>query len=443
MAAKRRTRSPHSGVVLERPDPERRRPHWRARFRDPDTGKVTKVKLDPAALRTAEARRDWAIRKSKSLTKRRLELEAGAPRATGMPVSQAVDQYFRDHPELRAGTLGLYRQAADKLLGWAVKAGVRSADDLTGPRLVAFRAELVKEPLRVPVAGGKRGAMKVTDQRRSAVTINRELRSARTILGYLRKLGLLPKVTSDELTDSLERLDEASEAIQYLRPPELQRLLRAALAHDAETFRVTRAEHRGLLPPGSTVKFEPVAPFVAFVLLTGMRLAEGLELKWSQVDLDAKDNDGTAVGEIQLTATTKTKKARVVGLEVSPALRRLLTTMHEQLKGKATVFGLSRNAAKSAAERLRGDYEAPEAYGWQVLRHTTGTYLTCAPGIYGAASAYRSAKQLGHSVAVAEKHYLGLVRGIPATARTLEAAMGIEAELERVIAAVRARAKTE
>jgi integrase len=305
---------------------------------------------------------------------------------------------------------------------------------------VAFKATLVREPLKAPVAGGKRGELRAADRRRSAVTINRELRSVGTVLDYLRKLGLLSKLDSDALRDSLGRLDVERDAVEYLRPPELQRLLRAALAHDAETFRITREEHRGLLPPGSTVRFEPVAPFVAFVLLTGMRLAEALDLKWSQVDLGAKGDDGAAVGEIKLTATTKTKRARVVGLEVSPALHRLLTTMHEQRKGKATVFGLSRGAAKSTAERLRDAYEAPESFGWQVLRHTTGTFLTCAPGIYGSASAYRSAKQLGHSVAVAEKHYLNVVRGIPATARTLEAAMGIEAEIERVIEAAKARA---
>jgi hypothetical protein len=62
--------------------------------------------------------------------------------------------------------------------------------------------------------------------------------------------------------------------------------------------------------------------------------------------------------------------------------------------------------------------------------------LTNAPGIFGAASAYRSAKQLGHSVAVAERHYLDVMRGIPREARTLEAAMQIEKQMTRVIAAV-------
>ena len=82
--------------------------------------------------------------------------------------------------------------------------------------------------------------------------------------------------------------------------------------------------------------------------------------------------------------------------------------------------------------RLRDDYGAPPKFSLQVLRSTCGTFLTNAPGIFGAASAYRSARQLGHSVAIAEKHYLGLVRGISPTAGTLEAAMGIEDLLEKV-----------
>src|SRR5262245_52194540 len=86
----RRTRSPHPGVVLLRPDPAGRHPSWRARFEDPDTGRTTKITLDPMALSTAEARRDWAIRKSKALARRRMELETGAPRTTGTAFSEAI-----------------------------------------------------------------------------------------------------------------------------------------------------------------------------------------------------------------------------------------------------------------------------------------------------------------------------------------------------------------
>jgi hypothetical protein len=37
-----------------------------------------------------------------------------------------------------------------------------------------------------------------------------------------------------------------------------------------------------------------------------------------------------------------------------------------------------------------------------------------------------SARQLGHSVVIAERHYVGVVK-VPAMARTLEQAMGLEA----------------
>src|SRR5262249_26484355 len=138
------------------------------------------------------------------------------------------------------------------------------------------------------------------------------------------------------------------------------------------------------------------------------------------------------------TGATKTKRARTVGLEVSPTLRRLLAALNEQ-NDTGNVLGITYDGAAAAAKRLKADFGAPAQFGWQVLRSTCGTYLTNAPSIFGAASAYQSAKQLGHSVAIAEKHYVGVLRSIPCTATTLEAAMEIEPLVERVIEAVEAR----
>jgi hypothetical protein len=44
-----------------------------------------------------------------------------------------------------------------------------------------------------------------------------------------------------------------------------------------------------------------------------------------------------------------------------------------------------------------------------------------------------SAQQLGHSVTVAEKHYLGVVRGIAKEAKTLEQAIQIEDLTRKVV----------
>lgn len=431
----RRTRSPHRGVVLLKPRPELNHPTWRARYTDPDTGKKRDVALEPLAARTAESRRAWAVAKSKAL-QRRMDLDAGALPTTGTALGAALARYFEDHPQIRERTRLVYRRAADKLEAWAVRAGVRSADDLTGPRLVAFRASLVKAPLPAMVKGGKRGQRAAVERQRAPNTVNRELRSIGTVLGYLRRLGLLPRLSGDDLRDGLKKLPVVVEQVDYLQPADLRALFEACLRHDAERFAATRDEHAGLRPPGSTARFEPVAPFVAFVLLTGMRFSEALEVEWSQVNLDALDRDGARVGEIRLSAaSTKTKRGRTVGLEVSPGLVTLLEALRPE-KPTGKVFEATADAYRAAERRLRRDFEAPAAFGWQALRRTCGTFLTNAPGIFGASSAYRSAKQLGHSVAVAERHYLDVARGIPREARTLDAAMQIEAELARIVAAV-------
>ena len=222
-------------------------------------------------------------------------------------------------------------------------------------------------------------------------------------------------------------------------PTELKRLIAAALRHDAETFAETRDEHMGLRPRGTTPRYDPIAPFTAFLLVTGCRRGEALGLRWCDVDLDAPDHEGKLVGEIRLkAAATKTKHARTIGMEVSPALRTMLKAMRLRSAAGEGGFvfggkqGYTPDLIESARARLIEEYGAPK-FDWQMLRSTCATYLTNAPGIFGAATVFLSARQLGHSVAVAERHYLGVHRGIARDARTLEAAMQIERELHALI----------
>lgn len=421
----------HPGVVLLKPDPVRRI-GWRARYADPDTGRTTKETLD-ASLTTTEARADWAVRKSKALAKRRLELESGAPRTTGTSLEHAIGRYFEDHPHLSTRTQQIYKAGAGKLLAWAKRIRLESADDLDGSKLVAFRATLVKETRQVHVEGGKRGELKATDERRAPATVNAELRAIGTVLTYLRRLGLLPRLSSDALSDGLQKLKAPPKRIHYLKPHELQQLLNAALRHDAETFKATREEHAARTA-GSTPRYTPIAPIVAAALMTGMRFQALIDLDWKHVDLDALNHEGRKVGEIVPPAGSVTKRTGVIGLEVSPALRHMLAAMRPK-DAAGSVFGLTREEAKASLRRVVAEYDAPSGSTWQTFRRTCGTYLTNAPGIFGAASAYRSAKQLGHSVQVAERHYVGVV-GVAPTARTLEAAMQIEPEMQRVLDAV-------
>ncbi|MDB4984936.1 MAG: Phage integrase family, partial [Myxococcaceae bacterium] len=415
----------HPGVVLVKPTGGRRA-RWQGRYKDPDSDAL-KWEALPEQVTTAEAREQWAKRKSHGLLKRKAELEAGAARETGTSLKDAADRYFTAHPQLRERTVEGYRASANKLVAWGEVAGVESADDLNRAKLMAFRETLILEPKRKPATGKKRGKREATEERRSPERINSELRKVGTVLGYLIDADLFPRLTRDDLRRALKRLAVTTERRDYLKPVQLQALMAACLAHDAETFAETRDEHagEGRQRIGKTPRYEPIAPFVAFVLLTGCRFGEALAVTWEQVDLDALDHAGQKVGEIHLAgADSKTKHARTIGLEVSPALRAMLAARRPK-DAKGSVFRLSAGTANAAAKRLRAEYRAPASFTWQALRRTCGTFLTNAPGIFGAASAYRSAKQLGHSVAVAEKHYLGLVRGISLDVRTLEGAMGL------------------
>lgn len=437
MPAKQRTRSPHPGVVLKPRKLPSGRTAWRARYYDPDKCQVIYETLDAAAVPNAKARRQWAKDKAKQLAQRRMEIEGGAARHTFIPIKDAVAQYYADHPRLRPQTLRAYKIGTDKLLAWAARSRLRTVDKLTRRNLLSFRASLIREPKRKPDKGGKRGEWQATDESRSPVTINRELRAVRTVLGYLRDKELIPHLSSDDLRTALKREKESEKHPDFLDPAECRQLLEAALRHDAETFDLTRAEHRAGFTQGATPRYQPIAPFIAVVLLTGMRFGEAFDLDWKSIHMDAPDHEGNPVGEIRFGGTgTKTRKRRTIGLEVAPSVRTLLAALKLRHGGKGRVFDMTRGTIKKAAERLHKTYGAPEHFTWQTLRRTCGTYLTNAPGIFGAASVFMSARQLGHSVQIAEKHYLGVYRGIPREARTLEEAMQIEDVMRRVVESV-------
>jgi integrase len=447
---KRRVRSPHPGVVLIKPSGAYT--SWRARYTDPDTDRDVWIRIDPVAAPTAEARREWAIRRSKTLARRKMEIEAGEARITRKPLSEAIKAYFDTaEDKLRDSTVELYRAATDRFKEWAEGEGIVGTEALTATKLPGFRDYLLAQRKQGYVTGGGRGARKRTREKLSPQTINWQLRAVKTVLNHLRLRGVVA-LSRDAISDALTPTKVPREAPEFLSVADCGRLIEAALRHDADTVisreeeerlrreararGITRKAMAELQPEGTTPRHPPVAPFVATVLLTGMRVGEVLALKWSDVDLEAID-DGKVVGEIRLRAgATKTAHARTIGLEVSPALRTVLAALKLRAGSATYVFGGSRpmlrTLPEAARRRLVETYGAPP-FSWQTLRRTCGTYLSNAAGIFGAASAYRSARQLGHSVQVAEKHYLGLVRSIPREARTLEAAMQIEDVLGRVV----------
>lgn len=431
---KRRIRSPHPGVKIKRRKLPSGGTSWRAHYLDPDTGREAAITLDALALPTAEARTAWAKALAQELAHKRMNRVAGA---TSSPLEAAIKTYLDDaSARLRPKTIETHELALSQLRAWAKANRVQSTADLTRPRLAMLREYLVRLPKRTAAKGAGRGASRSTSKRRSPMSVNRELSSIKAVLNTWRTRELIPNLHKDDITDALAALPTAYEEPPFLRPAEIKALLAAAMRHDAATFAETREEHAGKREKGTTLRHTPIAPFVAFLLLTGCRRGEALALAWPMVHLDALDNAGRVVGEIRLPASIiKTHRARTIGLEVSPALRKILSALRLREEGDGAVFGYTAAEVENARARMLEDYGAP-TFDWQSLRSTCATYLTNAPGIFGAATVFLSARQLGHSVAVAERHYLGTFRGIAHDARTLEAAMQCERELASVVSSL-------
>jgi hypothetical protein len=234
---KRRTKTGHKGVKLLRRVYPSGTETWRARFKDPDTGKATEITLDSAALPTREARRQWAIKKSKALATRSAELASGAPLKTATPITQAIDDFRRScEARLRSSSVITYGLGLSRFQEWADANGIKTTETITTSKLAALRDYLISGGKRLAVKGGKRGARKKAVVARSPHTTNRELRTIKTMLNKWRRLGLLPMVDKDAITDTLTRLETPRLQPVYLTPTQCQKLLGATLRHDSQVF---------------------------------------------------------------------------------------------------------------------------------------------------------------------------------------------------------------
>lgn len=382
----KRGQSRHPGVVLL--DPDHEHPNWRARYVD-NTGKTRKVTLERVDAKTKETRLLWAKRLSEQLQRDRSDAKAGLLRSVeDLALSEAIKRYFTAHPRLAPRTRRAYEDAITTLAHGRERL---TTGRLTAGVLVAWRTERSAVPKRVAKREGRRGEQRALSRLRSPHSVNRELRAAATILEFWRRAGLV-KLSRDEIRDSLKREKATLERKSFLTPHQIRALLAAAASHDAATFTLNRKGERDAL------RYPAIAPLVRFLLLTGMRISEALAVEWSDV-LDDRIHVRAVV--------SKTKQIRDVDLTVAPTA---LPPKH----GKGRIFALSAGEARAAQRRVVTNFE----WSPQALRRTCSTYFT------NAFNAWRSAKSVGHSVIIAERHYAGLVK-VAAGCETLEQAMGI------------------
>lgn len=93
----------HPGVTLLKPDAVKRI-GWRARWKDPSTGKYVKKTIPPSRATTVELRVAWAIEKSVALGKR-------------LPPRPSEPRFLRRHrPQQEAGPRPLNKRERFKVL---------------------------------------------------------------------------------------------------------------------------------------------------------------------------------------------------------------------------------------------------------------------------------------------------------------------------------------
>jgi integrase len=437
MATRRKGRTP--GVVLIGPSTKSgkstRMRRWRARITDPDSGDF-KWETLPSHVRNAEDRAEWALQKSDELSKRREELDRGMPRATGKSLADTVEQFFDNHPELEDKTVESLRGATNRFVAWCAVNRVRKADDLTRAKLKKFRAHVVALPKRQSAEGVKQGGKVATKERRSPVSINNDLRNVARVLRDLIDEDAFSKLQFDDVRRSLKRVKTERRLKEFLRPHEIRELLEAAQRHDADTFEMTREEkQRGA--KGETLRHEPIAPFILFCLLSGVRRGEAIALDWKQVDLNALDKHRKRSGEITVLAP-KTGHERKIYLGVCPSLRQLLAAQKLRTGGKGRVFEpLTEDSVIKSMRRIKGTHGGPEAAGYQACRRTCSTFLINSQAI--PMTLFQAAKQLGHSAVIAEKNYAGLFHDIPDDATTLESAMQIKDLCKEIVSEMQTR----
>jgi integrase len=356
---------------------------WYGRWRDELTGKWQDENLTVQGLTTEALRRRWLQRKADELFAARRAMALGVVHTT---YEEAAKRYLDDcRRRLRARSVAAYEYGVGVLVKHL--SALRGATQETTPAdLWSFRSALVAE---VEEPG----------------TLNNQFKRARAALEWWRRAQLVPLLSSDAIADAFKVVPEDMEEIRPLAPREIRDLL-TAVARDPE----------------------PRFPaLVALILLTGMRRGEAEQISWDDCALDVDQ------ACIRLGTWVKTRKARTVDLTVCPAAVDLMRAIRDRSLGDYVVSGqepLTERQGRRWRDRLQ---VLSRPWTYRLLRQTAGSYLANAPAIFGGASAYRTARMLGHSVAVSEKHYLGVLPGVPASAKTVEAAMEAEAEFRAIV----------
>jgi integrase len=340
---------------------------------------------------------------SEKIHAERAAIKSGRPLPTATGVHEAFDGLFDViEKELSPNTIGLYKRTRQLFEDWCEGQGIAQLELLTPYHLTAFLDAVLKQRMREPKRKGKRGQRVANGQPRSARSVNTIINTARALLNHLRRRNRLPNLNSEVILDRLPYMKTQRPARRFFRPEEINALIEAVVEHDAK------------LDDGLGHHRYAIGDFVRIVLLTGLRFSEAPALRWEDV--------GYGEQLIRLPAeAARGGTSRLITLTESPSVAQLLDRRKKaavprdslifsvrRKKGSRVRYeSLPRETAESCRKRIAKRYGF--AFRWHDLRRTCGTFLANAAGIYGAASVFKAASRLGHSVAMAQRLYYGQI----------------------------------
>jgi integrase len=401
--------------------PRTGRLYYSLRFVEPETGRTREPKLE--GVTTEAAANASALTLYRNLQKRELQVTLAGGREHSSSVAslrQEIETYLtsvkckvsRRGKPTSPITLRRYRDQLEQFATWCEGRDCNQLNQLARTTLSEWKASRFVESTWCGKA-------------RKVSTVNQELKPVRQMLVASALAGRLVHLGSDAVRGALARVTQPAPTPVCYSVPALRAALRTALDFDI-------SHHR----PGRSAA---MAPVVAVGLLAGMRRDEMAQLQVSEVIFDAPSEYDpsitTGVDVLRLPAEkVKTGIARdVLMAPYSPLLGELMRELIQGRPGREYVFRVSYQQMGDRMKRMRKLPKAPKAFCLKNLRSTCATYQSPLPG-----NAKAKADRLGHTLAVAEQHYLALPSGTPLSSPDLDTVMQCGEELREIIARVRA-----
>jgi integrase len=415
-----RGESKHPGVVVIPPREGRR--YFSLRYREPESGTKREPRLE--GVTTDKEAEVSAMTLYRNLQRRELQVTLAGGHAFASSVAtlrQEIETYLtsvkckvsrRGKPTSKV-TLRLYRDGLERFATWCEAQDCKQLNQLARTTLSAWKASRFIESTWC----GKT---------RMVSSVNQEVKPIRQMLVAAALAGRLVHLNSDAIRGALKRMTQPAPVPVCYSVPAIRALLRSALAYDVSPFKPARSA--------------PLAPIIAAGLLSGMRRNELATLQVFEVLFDAPsdyDPEVTTGLDVLRIPKHKTKTGQARDVEMapySPMLGYLMRELTLGRPGREYVFGLGYQQIGTRIREMKENLATvPKGFCIKNLRSTCATYQSPLPG-----NAKAKADRLGHTLKVAEEHYLALPSGTPLTAPDLESVMQCKAELLEVIARVRA-----